>query len=248
MSANKSFSECSNEITENELGLAWINKGISITSLPYRRRVRPDRLVEYNDDNVNVLKQAIEKKLSTNVKCEFSAVEFALFDLKNPIKYYHYVRVGTPLRYFMPLGNIVSFNTTSGSSDRFSLRKTIPSNKKPVLKIDPSPTISSLINCTSIYGQTLEAFKKFEYWLIIYPTNANSPPIQEILLRSSQGVVNSQLLSSGIDLDRGNIDFKIVARGRLTSTSSRSLNLVMNVRVIEVPRPVTQSRTSTISV
>ena len=61
-------------------------QGISMTILPYRRRAGPDRLVEYKDGNVNALKQAIENKLVLNQKCEFSAIEFALFNLTNPIK------------------------------------------------------------------------------------------------------------------------------------------------------------------
>ena len=50
----------------------------------------------------------------------------------------------------MPLGNIVSFNTVSGSSNRFPLRKTIPSNKT-CIKIDPSPTITSLIAVQAVF-------------------------------------------------------------------------------------------------
>jgi len=242
MSNIKHFkSECSDQITETELGLKWLNKGI------YTNRILR-KLKEYKDPNVNNLIKALQIKLDSNVKCEFSRAEFEAFGLVTEIKYNNYVRVGSPARYFMPLGYIVSFKNVSS----FSLNKTIATNKKPVLKTQNVPTLESRISCDSsrfgeqYIGMTQESFRFFEYWLIIYPNTPNAAPIQEVLLRSSTYKVNSSL-TRGIELDRSNIKFKIVARGSLTTETRRYLNLDMKLTLIDEPRSVLNSKAVTIA-
>ncbi len=248
MKSRKVFNECSSQITKSNLGLEWVNKGSSYRSLPYGKNRIQDSLSEYTDVNVKFLKDAIENKLSSGIRCEFTQEQFDNFGLENEIQYFHYVRVGSPARYFMPLGNIVFFPSLNTST--FYMSKQIPIEKKPVLKTQGLPIVKSLISCSddATYRDTnknliKESFRFFDYWLIIYPQSpSNAPPIQEILLRSSKFVVNSQL-TNGIDLNNRKIKFKIVARGRITTSSSRYLNLNMILDIIDVPKPVIQSQT-----